>query len=337
MMSPDPRTTTTTTSTTTTTTTTTSTTSTAATSMINAASVALPSTPPSASVACAAGKVAEPSSSAPAKKERTPEEIREFAGKVEDLVEEAVSLQQQIVAPETIGELYQDLYRVKRAGDTNVLSKWTAFHKFWGTTLVPLKKFVDQEKKRRDEEKKQKELIQRNEQRRTQGNEDKQTLIAAEQVQKKLREKQHQQEVAALARAHKEHFNDPKALTAIVSDNPTLCTAVVEEGTQTTMAFGISSVGNHRPFQAFYRDQDGMIRCTKAAEVYAKVLEPLRAELNKIQCVEAWEVYVCAEVDAAVQLLLRGVRLEQIKTYATDFDFKYKARCAHCTQWVTEF
>ncbi|MDI1430656.1 hypothetical protein [Polyangium sorediatum] len=348
MMSPDPRTTTTTTSTTTTTTTTTSTTSTAATSMINAASVALPSTPPSASVACAAGKVAEPSSSAPAKKKMSADQLWLRADNVEKMVDAAVSFQQPFWDPPVIAQLYQALARVKEASesDTNFQLVWNTFYKTWESVVVPLKEFVDDKRREFEKENEQKKLTQRNEQRRTQGNKNKETLIAAEQEQKKLREKQHQQEVAALAQAHRHHFRNPDVLKSIneklkpianekPNEKPTLCTAVVE-GTD-MMAFGISSVGNHQPFQAFFRREDGRIHFTAAAEAHATKLEPLRAVLEGIQKAEAWEVYVCAEVDAAVQLLLRGVRLEQIKTYATDFDFKYKERCAHCTQWVAEF
>ncbi|MDI1484038.1 hypothetical protein [Polyangium sp. y55x31] len=325
MMHPDPR----------TTTTTTSTTSTAATSMINAASDALPPTPLSTSVPCAAGKVAKPSSSAPARKKATPKEIWLRADNVEKMVRAAVSFEQDIWTGAVIAELYKDLESVKKASesDTNVQSVWNTFYKKWESALLPLKEFVDRKRKDLEGQNEAEERARLNKQKMAEGLESKKNEIAAKKKEQEALAQKHKQEMAALAKAHRNHFNDPKALEAIVSENPTLCTAVVE-GTD-TMAFGISSVGNHH-LQAFFRDKEGIIRCTKAAEVHAKVLEPLRATLAGIQKVEDWEVYVCAEVDAAVQLLLRGVPLRRIKTYATDFDLKYKPPCAHCYQWVTE-
>ncbi|MDI3284687.1 hypothetical protein [Polyangium sp. 15x6] len=281
----------------------------------------------------------------------SPEEIREYAGKLDKMVQEAVNFQQKILTDtDDIAELYLALERIKKAPDPDVSSKWTAFWRTWGkSAIVPLKQFVDAENNKQNEQNKRNEQKLENQQKMAKGLEWKKEQDAAKKKERERLAQKHKQEKAALAKAHRRHFSNPDVLKSIneklksvvnekPNEKPTLCTAVVVvEGTEPTMAFGTSSVGNHSPFQAFYRDKDGIIRCTKAAEVHAKVLEPLRATLAGIQKVEDWEVYVCAEVDAAVQLLLRGKRLEQIKTYATDFDLNYKERCAHCTQWATEF
>lgn len=82
------------------------------------------------------------------------------------------------------------------------------------------------------------------------------------------------------------------------------------------------------------RDENGKVNISESDEK----LDPLIDALNEVELKPALnrEVWVCAEVDAAVKALKKGWHLNEITfacAEAPEHDWRFIDACAHCRQW----
>jgi len=271
------------------------------------------------------------------------DQVREYLGKIDALLEWAGRYKQpEIVDYEGYGDWPSQFTTLRTTiwdaqSATNVKAAWNTLKKSndWNT-LLALEEARKAWKKKEQENREAEEAKLEQRRRTEEGNRRKQLKVREEEERLARAQKERDQKRKAIHKVHCKHFSQVDTTNYFITDTTTLCTAFLE-GSDDLLYYGISGVNNHSPFQAFYRDSEGEIQFTNTAIDYAELLAPLLGKLRGIRQAEEWDVYVCAEVDAVVKLLLETQgSLFGLKTYATTNELNYKPPCNNCSQWVTE-